>query len=145
MAVDVLTRITIDRPVETVARYSADPSNAPEWYVKIRSVTWMTEPPLDVGTRLEFVAHFLGKRLRYTYEVAELVPQHHLVMRTADGPFPMETTYRWLPAGDATTMELRNRGEPTGFSRLAARFMATAMRRANRADLRRLKSILESR
>jgi len=144
MAVDVLTSISVECPVETVAGYAADPANAPEWYVKIQSVEWKTEPPLRVGTRLEFVAHFLGRRLRYTYEVTEFVPQQRLVMRTADGPFPMETTYRWLEAGGRTTMELRNRGEPTGFSRLAAPFLATAMRRANQADLRRLKSILES-
>jgi hypothetical protein len=42
-------------------------------------------------------------------------------------------------------MTLRNRGEPTGFSRLAAPIMARAMRRANHNDLRQLKRILESR
>lgn len=145
MAVDILTRVTVARPVGAVAGYAADPANAPEWYVNIQSVEWRTEPPLRVGSQLGFVARFLGRQLRYTYEVTEFVPQERLVMRTADGPFPMETTYRWVAIGDSTTMELRNRGVPSGFSRLAAPFMTTAMRRANQADLRRLKSILESR
>jgi len=99
-----------------------------------------------VGSRLAFVAHFLGRRLAYTYELVELVPGERLVMRTAEGPFPMETTSTWATAGESSTrMTLRNRGEPSGFGKLAAPFMAAAMRRANRKDLARLKAILERR
>ena len=145
MAVDVLTDITIDRPVDTVAMYAADPSNAPAWYVNIESVEWETAPPARVGSKVAFVARFLGRRLAYTYELVALVPGERLVMRTAQGPFPMETTYTWAPASDGKTfMTLRNRGEPAGFSRLTAPFMAAAMRRANRKDLARLRSILEA-
>jgi uncharacterized membrane protein len=142
--VDVVTEIVIDRSREAVAAYAGDPMHAPEWYSNIRSVKWRTPPPLAVGSRMDFVAHFLGRRLAYTYEVVELTPGERLVMRTAQGPFPMETTYEWKPAGDAGThMKLRNRGKPTGFSRLVAPFMASAVRRANRKDLARLKEVLE--
>jgi hypothetical protein len=56
----------------------------------------------------------------------------------------METTYEWGDEGpSATIMTLRNRGEPSGFSRLFAPFMALAVRSANRKDLARLKRILE--
>jgi uncharacterized membrane protein len=144
VAVDVATEIVIDRPCDRVAPYAADPSNAPEWYVNIKAVEWKTSPPLDVGSRLAFVAHFLGRRLSYTYEIVEFVPGRRLVMRTAEGPFPMETTYTWEPAGQSRTrMTLRNRGEPSGFSKIVAPFMAAAMRRANQKDLARLKSVLE--
>jgi hypothetical protein len=65
-------------------------------------------------------------------------------MSTADGPFSMETTYTWQDTSPgATRMTLRNRGEPAGFTKLAAPLMAGAMRRANRKDLRRLKQVLE--
>jgi uncharacterized protein YndB with AHSA1/START domain len=144
--VDVRTETVIARPVEEVARYAADPSNAPEWYANIESVRWETLPPPDVGSRVAFVARFLGRRLAYTYELVELVPERRLVMRTAQGPFPMETTYTWQPVGEgATRMTLRNRGEPSGFSKLTVPFMAAAMRRANRKDLERLRRLLESR
>lgn len=144
--VDVTTEITIDRPLEAVAQFARDPSHAPQWYANIHSVQWETPPPLAVGSRLAFVASFLGRTLRYTYEITELVPNARLVMATAEGPFPMETTYSWEPAGpEATTMTLRNRGQPAGFSRFVAPVMAPAMRRANTKDLRRLKRILEQR
>jgi uncharacterized protein YndB with AHSA1/START domain len=146
MAVDVVTEVVIDRPRAEVAAYAGDPSNAPSWYVNIKSVEWETSPPLRVGSRMAFVAQFLGRRLAYTYEVAELVGGERLVMRTSQGPFPMETTYTWENVSEgATRMTLRNRGEPSGFSKLAAPVMASAMRRANRKDLEQLKAVLESR
>ena len=144
MPVDVLTETVIDRPPAEVAAYAGDPSNAPRWYVNITSVEWQTPPPMRIGSKLAFVAHFLGRRLAYTYEVVDLVPGQRLVMKTAQGAFPMETTYTWEPVGEAQTrMTLRNRGEPTGFSKIATPFMAAAMRRANRKDLAVLKALLE--
>jgi uncharacterized membrane protein len=144
VAVDVVTEITIDRPVDVVAGYAADPSNAPEWYVNIASVEWKTPAPLAIGSKLDFIAHFLGRRLAYTYEIIELVPGARLVMRTAEGPFPMETTYEWAPSGPSgTRMKLRNRGQPSGFSKWVAPIMEAAMRRATRKDLARLKQLLE--
>jgi hypothetical protein len=146
MPVDVLTETVIDRPVPDVSSYAGDPTNAPEWYANIRSVGWLTPPPMAVGSKLAFVANFLGRRLAYTYEVVDHVPGQRLVMHTAQGPFPMETTYMWEPAGDGRTrMTLRNRGEPSGFSKLTAPFMAMAMRRANNKDLAALKRLLENR
>jgi uncharacterized protein YndB with AHSA1/START domain len=145
VSVDVQVETEIGRPVAEVAAYAGDPTNAPEWYVNIRQVSWQTEPPVREGSRMDFVAQFLGRRLAYTYEVVELVPGERLVMRTADGPFPMETTYTWEPAeSGGTRMTLRNRGNPSGFRGLAAPLMEKAMRRATTKDLSRLKHILES-
>ena len=101
---------------------------------------------MQQGSQVAFVARFLGRTLAYTYEIVEFLPGERMVMRTAEGPFPMETTYTWAPVGDeATRMTLRNRGEPSGFSRLVAPFMAAAMRRANRKDLGKLRRILTAR
>jgi uncharacterized membrane protein len=145
MTVDVLTEIVIGRPAGVVSAYAAEPSNAPAWYQNITSVAWQTSPPLQAGSRMTFTARFLGRRLAYTYEVTDFTPGERLVMRTAQGPFPMETTYTWQSAGDGSTrMTLRNRGEPAGFPRLAAPLIAAAMRHANRKDLRKLRAVLQT-
>ena len=146
MAVDIQCERTIPRPRAEVSAYAADPDNTTSWYANIQAVEWETPRPLAVGSRLAFMATFLGRRLSYTYEIRELVPGERLVMSTAQGPFPMETTYTWEDAGDgATRMSLRNRGEPSGFKKIAAPVMAAAMRRAMTKDLERLSAILERR
>ena len=146
MAVDVHCELTIPRPRYEVATYAADPDNTTSWYSNIKAVEWQTPRPLAVGSRLAFIATFLGRRLAYVYEIRELVPGERLVMSTAEGPFPMETTYTWDDAGaGATRMTMRNRGEPSGFKKVAAPVMARAMRRAMTKDLERLSAILQQR
>ena len=145
MSVDVSTQTVIDRPVREVAEFASHPDNVPAWYVNIQKVEWETAPEVAIGARIAFVAQFMGRRMEYTYEIVELVADERLRMRTTDGPFPMETTYTWksVDAGK-THMTLRNRGEPTGFSKLVSPLMSMAIRRANRKDLALLKTVLES-
>jgi len=144
-SVDVVTETEIQRPRDEVAAFASDPDNATAWYENIKAVEWETPRPLAIGSRVAFVATFLGRRLAYTYEVIENAQGERLVMRTAQGPFPMETTYAFADApSGATRMTLRNRGEPSGFKGVAAPLMARAMRRANTKDLARLKALLES-
>jgi hypothetical protein len=146
VAVDVQCEIEIARPRAEVAAYACDPDHTTDWYANIKRVEWRSPRPLAVGSQLAFVATFLGRRLEYTYEVTEHAPGERFVMRTAQGPFPMETTYAWEDAGDgATRMTMRNRGEPAGFAKVGAPMMGAAMRRAMTKDLGRLRVILERR
>jgi hypothetical protein len=143
--VDVITNIVINCPVGKVAEFASNPDNATKWYVNIKSVEWKTPTPLRMGSQIAFKAKFIGRQLAYVYEVVENIPNKRFVMRTADGPFPMETTYEWERLDENTTrMTLRNRGTPSGFSKLFAPFMASMMKKANEKDLGLLKKILES-
>ncbi len=142
--VDVKTEITIGIPLEKVSEYAANPDNAPEWYVNIKSVEWKTSKPLTIGSQVSFKAEFLGRQLAYTYKIEELIPGKKLVMKTSEGPFPMETTYTWESIDNTTTrMTLQNKGFPSGFSKFFAPFMAFAMKKANKKDLKLIKEILE--
>ncbi|WP_282160776.1 SRPBCC family protein [Ulvibacterium marinum] len=142
--VDVTTEIVIQVPVEEVSVYASNPENAAEWYTNIKSVEWKTPKPLAQGSKIAFKAQFLGRQLAYIYEVTEFVPRQKMVMKTSEGPFPMETTYSWEEIGpDTTKMTLRNKGIPSGFSKLFTPIMVAAVRRANKADLKRIKTLLE--
>lgn len=143
--VDVTVERVIDAPLPEVIAVAGDPGRAPDWYANIRSVRWRTEPPVRVGSRMDFVARFLGRELAYTYEVTELEPERRLVMETSQGPFPMRTTYTWESADGGTRMTLRNDGEPSGFASLARPVMERAIRRSTTGDLARLAALLEGR
>lgn len=142
--VDVTVEADIRRPRVEVAAFAMDPRNVPQWYRNIRSVEVHDDGPVRVGSRMDFVARFLGRTIAYTYEVTELVPGERLVMSTSQGPFPMTTTYTFsdLPTG-STRMALRNHGSPSGFGAVAAPVVARAMERATTKDLARLQRLLE--
>ncbi|MFC0274500.1 SRPBCC family protein [Metabacillus herbersteinensis] len=142
--VDVNTKIKIRCSIDKVSEYATNPDHAPEWYANISSVEWQTITPLTIGSLIAFKAQFLGRKLAYVYEIVEFLPSQKLVMRTANGPFPMETIYTWESIEDEITqMTLRNKGNPTGFSKLLTPFMTSMMKRANMKDLKKIKNILE--
>ena len=87
--VDVTLMADIRRPRAEVAAFACDPRNVPRWYRNIGTVEVLTDGALSVGSRMRFVARFLGRTIDYTYEVTELVPGERLTMTTASGPFPM--------------------------------------------------------
>lgn len=141
--VDVSVRTVISRPRHVVAGWAGNPENAPTWYVNIHQAEWVGAAGVRLGARIAFRARFLGRDLAYTYEIVDFAEGERLVMRTSEGPFPMETSYTWTEVAGGTEMVLRNRGTPSGFSRWLAPVMAFAMRRATTADLARLKALLE--
>lgn len=145
MDVDVTTVAVISRPRAEVAAFACDPTNVPRWYSNIHAVDVLSEGPLAVGSRMRFVASFLGRTIHYTYEVTELAAGERLTMTTASGPFPMTTTYTFEDADGATRMTLRNHGSPSGFGAVAAPVVRRAMSRANAKDLRALAGVLEIR
>jgi hypothetical protein len=145
MAVDVRSSVVIAQPRAVVAAYASDFANLVSWRTRGGDLEWETEPPAVVGSRLAFTTTLLGRTFRCTCDVELHIPDERLVLGLTGGPFPMETSYWWRDAASGgTLMELRNRGDVGGWWRLARPALATALRRAGRQDLARLKGVLES-
>jgi uncharacterized membrane protein len=145
MPVDVTATATIDRPRGEVAAYLRDPANDTTWIGGLRGARLLTPGPVAVGSQVERVAGFLGRRVHYVNEVTELTGDR-LVMRSVRSPFPMRVTYGHRQAGDGVTeVSVRVEGDAGRFYALAAPLLGLAVRRSIARDLRNLKQVLEGR
>jgi uncharacterized membrane protein len=143
MPVDVTATATIDRPREEVAAYLRDPANDTSWIGGLRSARLLTPGPVRVGSRVERVASFLGRRVEYVNEITELTGDR-LAMRSVRSPFPMRVTYGHRDVEDSTTeVSVRVEGDAGRFYALAAPLLGPAVRRSIARDLRNLKQVLE--
>jgi hypothetical protein len=145
MALDTTTVITVEAPREQVAAFLRDPANDRRWIGGIRAVRLLTPPPVAVGSQVERVASFLGRRIEYVNEITELTAER-LAMRSVKAPFPMRVTYGFRAAGDrATEVSVRVRGETGRFYGFAGPLLAPLVRGSLRRDLRTLKRLMERR
>ena len=144
MTLDVTATETMAADPERVFDYATDPRNDPAWIGGISEAELLGEPPLAKGSPVRRVASFMGRRIEYVLEVAELEPGSRLAMRSVRSPFPMAVTYSFEPADGGTRMAIRVEGEPGGMYRLAGPFLPGMVRRSVAGDLRRLRGILES-
>ena len=144
MAIDTTAVITVGHPRQEVAAYLTDPANDPRWIGGLRSARLLTAPPVGVGSQVERVARFLGRRVEYVNEITELSGTR-LAMRSVRSPFPMRVTYGFEDAGAAgTEVSVRVEGDAGRMYRLADPVLARLVRRSVRRDLRTLKRVLEA-
>jgi hypothetical protein len=142
---DVQVEQVIEREREEVARYAMAPENEPAWIGGIKESRMVTAPPLGVGTEVERVASFLGRRIEYALKVMQHEPGRIIVMDSVRGPFKMRVTYAFEDeAGSGTRVINRVEGESSGFYGLADALMAVQVRRSLRRDLKTLKRLLEN-
>jgi uncharacterized membrane protein len=145
MAVDVTATETIDRPCDEVAAYLRDPANDTRWIGGIRSARLLSPGPVAIGSQVERVATFLGRRVEYVNEITELTADR-LAMRSVRSPFPMRVTYGHRDTGDSTTeVSVRVEGDAGRFYALVGPLLGLAVRRSITRDLRNLKQLLEAR
>lgn len=142
MTIDVAVSAAIARTPEDVAAYLADPRNDPDWIGGLVEVVPPSEP-LRVGTQVERVARFMGRRVEYVMEVESLDPGRLLTLRSVRAPFPMRVTYQVAPDEGGSDISLRVQGGPGGLAKFLHPLMAFEVRRNLSNDLRRLKARLE--
>jgi hypothetical protein len=137
--------IEIARPAGEVARYMFDWRHDPDWIGGISEARLVGDGDFGLGSQVERVASFLGKRIEYVLEVEDYEPGALLAMRSVKAPFPMTVTYEVTDSRAGARARVQVGGDASGFYKLAGPFLNLQARRSIAADLKRLKSLLESR
>jgi hypothetical protein len=137
--------LVIGRPRADVALYMFDWRNDSEWIGGISEARLVTDGDFGAGSRVERIASFMGKRVEYVLEVEDYDPEARVAMRSVKGPFPMTVAYDLEDSDGATRARIRVGGDASGFYRIAAPLLNRAAARSIAGDLKRLKTLLESR
>lgn len=143
-AIEITASVTIARPASDVFEFLADMSNNTLWQKGMQECRWTSQPPVRIGSTYEQVAHFRGKEIVSSFEVAELEPGRRIRIVSTRGPIPLDITRTVEPTNDGNAaVTAMVKGDTGGMFRLAAPFMSAIVGRSIRADYRRLKALLE--
>ena len=135
----------IDRLPQEVFDYMDDISREGEWQPSLRRAEQDPPGPSRVGTRKRYESEFLGRELRNTYVVVELVPGRKVVCETTkDSAVNARTEVTCEPSGNGTKVTMVIEGKPRGFMKLMpATVLEATYRKELTSALARLKVSLE--
>jgi uncharacterized membrane protein len=130
--------VTIERPVAAVFAYVSDVRNLPEWQESAASAEWIEE-----GSRFRERRSFLGRTAQLELEVTALEPDRRFDVKSVSGPVRFEIHHSFEESGAATVVRVTAEAKIGGGLRFAARMVQGQAERQFKADLQRLKQLLE--
>ena len=115
----------IRRPIAEVFAYVTDPTNEPAWHTDAAEARALTDGPIGLGSRTEYVFPFMGRRSTSTGEVVAYEPPHLEVLQFDSGPFGLKPriTYRFEDLGASVRFTRQAEAETPGLTRLLAPLM----------------------
>jgi carbon monoxide dehydrogenase subunit G len=131
----------IQRPVEEVFAFLADPTNLTRWQTSLIAVRPHRRGPLRPGVEVTETRRFLGRIMETTWVCTELHPSRS-VIESDEGPVPFRGIWDLEADGGATrfTWTLETGGLA---ARLANAVAARVARQELTEDALRLKQLLE--
>jgi uncharacterized membrane protein len=136
--------VTIQRPAYVVFDFVMDGTKNALWRPAVIAVEQAPGSPSGVGAIYkQELKGPAGRPIDGDYEIVESTPNEQIVFRVIAGPARPTGTYRFVAAGDATTVTFILDYQPTGLARLLDPMIAQTMR-GEVATLSNLKAYLES-
>jgi hypothetical protein len=139
--------IIIRRLPEDVFAFATAPENDRLWSSTAVERRVESDGPVQVGTRINAVDKFLGRRIESTFEVTEHEPSRRSAIKFVSGPVRAEGTYTFEPASGGTRFRWALQAPPglggLYLGRVTDPLVTWIFRRRLRRDLRRLKEVME--
>jgi uncharacterized membrane protein len=136
--------IVVNQPVEEVFAYMSNPENDSQWQSAVLESGFLGEGPMAVGAKTREVRKFMGQRMESEAEITAYEPNVKVAFKSTSGPVQYEiwTTFETMDAG--TKLTIVAEADTGGFFKLAEGLVVRQFEKELRADLARLKDILEA-
>lgn len=137
--------VTIERSPEAVYRFATDPHTWPEWSSTFERVDVPFDGAPAKGSAFHTHARVAGQRVEFSFEVNEAEEPTRFRFRSISGPVKTRFSWSFAVSGSGTRMTFGMEGDLPGPMKLAAPAASAAFDGQVRADLERLKALLEAR
>ena len=135
----------INRSVDAIFEYASTPRNDPTWVLASLRHEMLSPAPMRLDSITEEDVGFMGRRMRYVWEVTHYEPPTDFALRSVSGPLPATIRLRLEPIdGGAARLTLVGDAQLRGVFGLVAPLMERVARRQVATQLRTLKELLEN-
>jgi len=139
--IDETHTVTINRPVNEVFDFVAQPSHEPDWHFDVKEVLRAKDGPYEIGEKFQWRINFGGLKT-YSLEVTAFEPNRFIELTTNEGPVLPVLTHTFQPEGDGTLYTRRIKFETKGLLRILAPLMVR-LNNPNTRWAENLKELLE--
>ncbi len=135
--------VHLNRPVEQVFAFLADPGKLPMWQSNLIKTEQLTEGPLRLGSRFREVRMIRNKAQEVQGEVTAFDPNKRLATQTVEKP-RVSISYSFQPEDGGTRLSYKFVMQTGGLMRLFEAPIRSAIEKQSGSDFERLKHLLET-
>jgi hypothetical protein len=136
--------VVILRPVKDIFEFIADGEKADQWNTAVTQVEKISDGPIGPGTRYHMVRKLPWGKVENEIEITDYIPVNTLTVRTISGPTPFVYKYSLDPTDGGTRLTMEGEGDTSDLTHVPGFVMKVAVKRGIRANLEKLKGILEN-
>ena len=134
----------IYRPLKQVFSFVATPENDFQWQYGTLEAAPISTGEIGIGSQFRAIGHFMGRRIKTTYEVTKFETNTRYGFRSLSGPLDSYTLYSFEPTDDGTKVSLYTETTPRELAESIDALAVKKFKKQHKENLATLKSTLET-